>query len=175
MRGDISSLSDIPNMYYLRNLTLTSQSISDLSPLSGMKLENINLSDNFVGNLLPLKDMVTLQELDVCQNPLSDLTPISRLFSLETLDISQTQVTDLTPLAELVKLQTLKLEYCDIEDISILAILPNLREVDVSNTLITDLSPLIRPFNPITVRCVGLPPDVVDAVRDNPGIVLVEE
>ncbi|NLJ70052.1 MAG: protein kinase [Clostridiaceae bacterium] len=175
MRGDISSLSDIPNMYYLRNLTLTSQSISDLSPLSGMKLENVNLSDNFVGNLLPLKDMVTLLELDVCQNPLSDLTPISRLFSLETLDISQTQVTDLTPLAELTKLQTLKLEYCDIEDIGVLARLPNLREVDVSNTLITDLSPLIRPFNPITVRCAGLPQSVVDAVRDNPGIVLVEE
>ncbi|NLM19340.1 MAG: protein kinase [Clostridiaceae bacterium] len=174
-RGDISSLADIPNMYYLRNLTLTSQSISDLSPLSGMKLEKINLSNNFVGNLLSLKDMATLRELDVCQNPLRDLTPISRLLSLESLDISQTQVTDLMPLAELTKLQTLNLEYCDIEDISVLAKLPNLREVDVSNTLITDLSPLIRPHNSVTVRCVGLPRSVIDAVRDNPGIVLVEE
>lgn len=175
MRGDISSLADIPNMYYLRSLTLTSQAISDLAPLAGMKLESINLSNNFVGNLLPLKDMATLRELDVCQNPLSDLTPISRLFSLETLDISQTQVTDLMPLAGLTKLQTLKLEYCDIKDISVLAKLPNLREVDISNTLITDLSPLLRPFNPITVRCAGLPRSVVDAVRDNPGIVLIEE
>lgn len=174
-RGDISSLTDIPNMYYLRNLILTSQSISDLSPLTGMKLEKINLSNNFVGNLLPLKDMVTLRELDVCQNPLRDLTPISRLLSLESLDISQTQVTDLMPLAELTKLQTLQLEYCDIEDIRVLAKLPNLQEVDLSNTLITDLSPLIRQHNPVTVRCVGLPRNVVDAVRNNPGIVLIEE
>jgi len=174
-RGDISSLTDIPNAYLLGNLSLTSQSISDLSPLSGMKLERINLSDNYVGNLLPLKDMVTLRELDLCQNPLKDLTPISRLLSLEYLDISQTQVTDLTPLVELTKLETLKLNYCDIRDISVLANLPNLREVDVSNTLVTDLSPLIRPSNPVTVRCAGVPEGVIDEVRSMAGIVVIEE
>jgi len=174
-RGDISSLADIPNMYYLRTLTLTSQSIADLSPLSGMKLESINLTDNFIGNLLPLKDMVTLRVLDVCQNPLRDLTPISRLLSLEFLDISQTQVTDIRPLAELTKLETLLLGYCDIRDISVLARLPHLREVDVSYTLVGDLSPLLRPDNPIAVRCVGLPKEVVDRVRDEAGIVIVEE
>jgi len=78
-RGDIGSLDEIPNMYYLRDLTLTSQSIADLSPIAGMKLEKICLCDNFIGNLLPIKDMVTLRELDLCQNPLKDLTPISRL------------------------------------------------------------------------------------------------
>ena len=174
-RGDISSLEDIPNMYYVRSLTLTSQSISDLSPLSGMKLEAINLSDNYVGNLLPLKDMVTLRELDVCQNPLKDLTPLSRLLSLETLDISQTQVTDLHPLAELTKLETLKLAYCDVKDISVLAGLTNLREVDLSYTLVSDLSPLVRLDNPVTVYCAGLEDEIIETVRDNPGIVLVEE
>lgn len=174
-RGDISTLEDIPNMYYLRSLSLTSQAISDLSPLSRMKLETLNLTDNYVGNLLPLKDMITLRELDVCQNPLKDLTPLSRLLSLESLDMSQTQVTYLGPLAELIKLQTLNLAYCDVKDISVLAKLPNLREVDLSYTLVTDLSPLIRPDNPVTVRCVGLESEVIDAVRDNPGIVIVEE
>ncbi len=174
-RGDISSLDDIPNMYYLRKLTLTSQNIFDLSPLSGMKLKSINLSDNYVGNLLPLKDMVMLEELDICQNPLKDLTPISRLLSLKSLDISQTQVTDLKTLAELTKMETLKIAYCDVKDISVLAGLPNLREVDLSNTSVTNLSPLIRQDNPITVYCTGLADEVIDAVRDNPRIVLVEE
>jgi hypothetical protein len=174
-RGDVSALDGIPNMYYLRTLALTSQSIADLSPLAGMKLESINLSDNFVGNLLPLKDMVTLRELDVCQNPLRDLTPISRLLSLEQLDISHTQATDLTPLADLTKLEDLKLVFCDVKDISVLAGLPNLRDVDVSYSLVTDLSPLVRPESPVTVRCAGLPKAVMDAVRDRPGIVLVEE
>jgi hypothetical protein len=174
-RGDISGLDDIPNAYYLRVLSLTSQSISDLSPLSGMKLEKINLSDNYVGNLLPLKDMVTLRQLDVCQNPLKALTPISRLLSLEFLDISHTQVTDLRLLAELTKLETLKLNYCAIRDISILAKLPNLREVDLSNTLVTDLSPLDRPDNPVTVRCAGLPDEVMEKARGMAGIALVEE
>ena len=173
-RGDISSLEEVPNAYYLRTLMLTSQSISDLSPLSVMKLERINLSDNFVGNLLPLKDMVTLRELDVCQNPLRDLTPISRLLSLEALDISHTQVTDLSPLAELTKLQTLSMVYCDIADISVLASLPNLREVDLSHTLVADLSPLARPGDPVTVRAAGLADEVVDAARGLAGIVVVE-
>ena len=174
-RGNISSLSDIPNMYYLKNLTLTSQSISDLSPLSGMKLEQLVVCDNYIGNLLPIKDMVTLKTLDVGQNPLNNLAPISRLLSLESLDISETQVTDIKPLSGLIKLQTLNLNYCDISDISVLAKLPNLKTVDLSNTKVTDLSPLVRPDNPVTVRCVGLPESVVDKVRGKAGIVLVEE
>lgn len=173
-RGDISSLEDIPNMYYLRSLSLALQAISDLSPLSGMKLESIDVSGNYVGNLLPLKDMVTLRELGLCQNPLKDLTPLSRLLSLERLDISQTQVRDLLPLAELTKLKKLDMAYCDIKDISVLAKLPNLREVDLSHTLVTDLSPLVRPDNPITVRCAGLAKEVIDAVRGMAGIVVVE-
>lgn len=173
-RGDISTLNDIPNMYYLRTLELTSQHIADLSPLAGMKLNRLNLANNFVGNLLPLKDMVSLTSLDVCQNPLRDLWPISRLLSLQALDISQTQVTDLTPLKDLTKLETLSLVYCDVQDISVLAGLPNLKEVDLSYTKVTDLSPLLRQ-GPITVHCAGLPEKTLSAVRGNLGIILKED
>lgn len=173
-RGDISALDEIPNMYYLRTLELTSQFISDLSPLAGMKLTRLNLANNFVGNLLPLKDMVSLTALDVCQNPLRDLRPISRLLSLKTLDISQTQVTDLAPIKDLTKLETLALAYCDVRDLSVLAGLPNLKEVDLSHTGVTDLSPLLRGEKPITVHCAGLPEKVLSAVRGNPGIILNE-
>ncbi len=173
-RGDISTLNDIPNMYYLRTLELTSQHIADLSPLAGMKLTRLNLANNFVGNLLPLKDMVSLTSLDVCQNPLRDLWPISRLLSLQALDISQTQVTDLTPLKDLTKLETLSLVYCDVQDISVLAGLPNLKEVDLSHTKVTDLSPLLRQ-EPITVHCAGLSEKTLSAVRGNLGIILKED
>ncbi len=174
-RGDIVSLEDLPHAYYLRDLTLTSQSIADLTPLAGMKLEKIVLCDNFIGNLLPLKDMATLRMLDLCQNPLQDLTPISELFALEYLDISHTQVTDLKPLAKLTKLEALNLNYCNITDISVLAQLPNLTEVDLSNTLVTDLKPLVRPEHPVTVRCFGMDDEVLEQVRGMEGIVLIEE
>jgi serine/threonine protein kinase len=174
-RGDIVSLEEIPNMYYLRTLELTSQHIADLSPLEGMKLTRLNLANNFVGNLLPLKDMKSLTSLDLCQNPLKDLWPISRLLSLKSLDISQTQVSDLTPLKDLTALETLSLVYCDVEDISVLAELPHLKEVDVSFTKVQDLSPLLREKNPITVRCAGLSKEVLEAVRNNPGVILIED
>lgn len=126
-RGDVSALNDITAFYYLRELTLSSQSIADLSPLSGMKLVRIDVSNNFIGNLLPLKDMVMLRELDVCQNPLNNLTPISRLLSLERLDISQTQVSYLKPLSGLTKLTQLELNYCDAKDLSPLQSLTRLK------------------------------------------------
>ena len=54
-RGDISSLDDIPNIYYLRDLALTSQTIADLEPIAGMKLETLCLADHFIRNLLPIR------------------------------------------------------------------------------------------------------------------------
>lgn len=126
-RGDVGALGDVTVFYYLRTLALSGQSISDLSPLAGMKLEAIDISNNFVGNLLPLKDMATLRELDVCQNPLRNITPISRLLSLERLDISQTQVKNLRPLSELTKLWQLELNYCDAKDLSPLQSLSRLK------------------------------------------------
>ena len=173
-RGDISSLKDLPNMYYLRQLMLTSQHIADLSPLTGMKLTDINISNNFVGNLLPLKDMLSLENLDICQNPVKDLRPISRLLMLKTLDISQTGVTDLRPLQELSQLTVLRLAYTDVQDISALKALPGLREVDVRHTKVADLRPLLRAENPITVYCAGLQGEVMATLRGNPGIILVE-
>ena len=174
-RGDISTLEEIPSMYYLRTLELTSQHIADLAPLAGMKLTRLNLANNFVGNLLPLKDMVSLTALDVCQNPLRDLWPISRLLSLQALDISQTQVSDLAPLKDLTRLETLSLAYCDVQNIDILVGLPNLKKVDISHTGVTDLSPLLRQDSPIEVCCAGLSEDALKAVRSNPGIVLLED
>lgn len=173
-RGDISSLSDIPSMYYLRILELTSQNISDLTPLGGMKLDRLVLCDNYIGNLLPLRDMATLKELDLCENPLRDLTPIRGLLSLTCLDVSQTSVTDLSPLSKLDRLETLNLVWCDVKDLRPLAKLSNLKEVDVSHTAVTDLRPLVREGEPITVRCFGLPSRIVNAVRGM-NIILVNE
>lgn len=173
-RGDISSLADIPNMYYLRSLALTSQNISDLTPLGGMKLERLILCDNYIGNLLPLKDMASLKELDLCENPLRDLTPIRGLLSLTCLDISQTSVTDLSTLSGLSRLETLNLVWCDVTDLRPLAELSSLKEVDVSHAAVTDLRPLVREGEPIMVHCAGLPAETIDAVRGM-NIVLVEE
>lgn len=171
-RGDIDTLDDISSMTRLTTLLLTSQHIVDLKPLAGLRLTTLNLADNFIGNLLPLKDMVTLKSLDVTQNPLRDLWPISRLLSLQALDASQTQVRDLSPIKDLVALETLSIAYCDVTDLSVLAFLPNLREVDLRGTKVKDLKPLLREENPVTVYCEGLPEKTLQAVRDNPVLFL---
>jgi len=174
-RGNLNTLVDIPKMFYLHSLILTSESFSDLSPLTGMMLTELVIADNYVGNLLPLKDMGTLITLDICQNPVANLTPISRLYALETLDISQTEVTDLAPLSDLVKLKNLSLVYCDVSDLSPLSGLKNLSEVDLRYSKVTDLTPIARPESPVTVHCEGLPENVIERAKNTAGLVVIEK
>ena len=68
---------------------------------------------------------------------------------------------------------TLNMAYTDVEDLEVLRNHNNLQEVDVSYTRVTDLVPLVRPGDPVTVRCAGLPAEVVDKVRGRDGIIIV--
>lgn len=174
-RGDVRALNDIPSMYYLKKLALTSQNISDLTPLAGMKIQQLLLCDNFIANLLPLKDMVMLQKLDISQNPITDLTPLSRLSSLKTLDISHTLTQDIAPLSGLKSLETLRLAYCDISDISALSDLTQLKQIDISHSRVTDLRPLLRKENPIRVRCAGIAPKWIAPFLGRSDIIIIKE
>lgn len=137
-RGTTQTLVDLGKLYGLRDVMITSQSFADLSPLEGLLLERLVVCNNYVGNLLPLKDMATLRTLDVCQNPLDNLLPVSGLLSLESLDVSQTQVKDLSPLAGLTKLTQLQLNYCEATDLSALAGLTKLEALGVKGLAVAD-------------------------------------
>lgn len=117
-RGDITSLANLARMHNLRTVILTSQQISDLSPISHLGLTELDLRDNFIGSLLPLKDMVTLESLYLGENPFSNIEPLTNLLSLKRLDLSQTQVSDLNPLRNMTKLQTLDIHFIEATDLS---------------------------------------------------------
>lgn len=119
-RGTIASLEDLRMLTALHRLTLYSQRIRDLTPLTGLPLTELRLADNQIISLLPLKDMATLEVLDLSLNPVSDLRPLARLHRLRVLDISYTRVTDLTPLLALNPQQPITL-YCQGIDDTVLA------------------------------------------------------
>ena len=82
----------------------------DLSPLKNLtSLNTLNLEDSHVKNIEPLSKLINLKELNLNDTSVSDLKPIKKLTNLENLMLRSTDVSDLGPIRGLTKLQSLEL------------------------------------------------------------------
>lgn len=103
--GSISDLAPLADMPNLTELYLCGQQISDLTPLEGLPLEALYLSDNQIADLSPLAGCPRLHTLFVGGNPLYDLSPLASLTGLRRLNLDrwlpQTAVDSFAPLAGL--------------------------------------------------------------------------
>ena len=86
--GDVSELSLLSHMPNLKELYLCQQSITDISPLAGLELEVLALSDNQITDLSPLAGMDSLEELWLGGNPVADASPLAGLERLRLLNLS---------------------------------------------------------------------------------------
>ncbi len=95
----ISSLSGIEVWGNLHGLGLASNSLSDLSPLSGLHgLVHLGLTDNGLSDISAIAPLDSLQILHLRTNHLSDLSAIAHLTRLRQLDLTQNQITNIEPL-----------------------------------------------------------------------------
>ena len=85
----------------LKELSLVYNNISDLTPLTGLRLTELWLWDNLVTDLSPLFNMTTLTHLDLGYNRISDISPLDKLTRLKWLELSGNQISDITPLSNL--------------------------------------------------------------------------
>ncbi len=109
-RANITDLTGLEHAPQLRYLRIVYNQITDLSPLAGLRLEELWLWDNQVSDLSPLAEMATLTHLDLGYNRISDLSPLSNLTNLEWLELQGNSITDVTPLANLTRLNLLTIE-----------------------------------------------------------------
>ena len=152
-----SRVRDLTGLEYATELTVlnlgyvltngnrvNSNSISDLSPLSGLtKLTELNLFRNTIADLSPLSNLTELIELDLSGNVyISDLSPLSGLAGMRTLQLYSNNISDLSPLSNLTDLRWLGVSNNLIWDIVPLSSLTELRGVSLSNNAVSDLSPL---------------------------------
>ena len=123
---------------------VNSNSISDLSPLSGLvKLTELNLFRNTIADISPLSNLTELRVLDLSGNSyISDLSPLSGLTGMRTLHLYTNNVSDLSPLSGMTDLRWLDVSNNLIWDISPLSSLTELRGLALNNNAISDLSPL---------------------------------
>jgi len=136
----ISKLKNIKTLI-VRGIFFEVWKILDISFLKDLKsLQTLDLSNNQVSDYSFLKDLKSLQALDLSYNKISDISFLKDLKSLQTLDLSNNQVSDYSFLKDLESLQTLDLSYNKISDISFLKALKSLQTLDLSNNQVSDYS-----------------------------------
>ena len=80
----------------LTNLYLSSNSISDLTPLAGLSnLKMLWLHSNHISNLKPLKTLTNLTILNLYHNHISNIEPLTQLSNLTALFLDDDQIADI--------------------------------------------------------------------------------
>ena len=125
-------------------LDLSDTKVVDLSPLAGAPLAVLNVSaSKAVGELSDLTPLrgTDLVELNITGTSVSDLSPLRDMRTLEKLDMAATKVSDLGALGAL-RLKSLQIHGCAIRDLTPIRKMP-LEEINLRATRVADLSPLI--------------------------------
>ena len=140
----ISDLTPLANLTQLRYLPLRDNAISDLTPLANLtQLQALSLDRNQkISDLTPLANLEELKELSFSENRVSDLTPLANLTKLKWMHLAHNQISDLTPLANLDELKELYIGFNDISDLTPLANLTQLNYLSLPDNAISDLTPL---------------------------------
>ena len=138
----ITDLTGLEYAHNLRSLMLVYNNISDLTPISDLRLDDLWLWDNLVADLSPLANMRSLTHLDLGYNQISDISPLEKLTRLEWLELSGNQITDITTLSNLTQLTLLEAFDNAITDVTPLAGLTRLEHLRIQRNLIFDFSPL---------------------------------
>lgn len=110
--GDISDLSLLAQMPNLKTLYLCQQQIEDVTPLTGLPLEELYLADNLIADLSPLETLSELQVLFLGNNPARDLSPLAPLSHLRELNLDSLNG-DVDSFAPLTRLHLWDLHLCN--------------------------------------------------------------
>lgn len=131
-KGDINSLDDILLMPNLKELALNNQQLTDITGIKSLDLKKLGLGSNSINDISSLSGCKGLLDLNLANNPISDISPLSKLPSLSSLEISNTKVKDITPLKGM-SLDNLSMFETDVKDYDVLTALPQLRSLRVSH------------------------------------------
>lgn len=136
--GTIATLSDLPKLHHLTELSLCYQSISDLTPLEGLPLIRLALNGNLIRDLTPIPSISSLQELLIGQNPIYSVDALAACSSLQSIDLGDTYVVDISPLSA--NTTSINLKNVPVVDYSPLLKMNSLRDLFLSNLSQLDIS-----------------------------------
>ena len=138
----ITDLSFLANMNHLRYLDLSECSISaDMKVIATLpELETLLLRNSGISSLNFLKNAPALKTLDLSSNAVGNLSALSSSTGLEVLYLRDNAVSNLKPLADLTELSILDLADNVIRDLSPLASCTKLTVLDVSGNKLSSVA-----------------------------------
>ena len=118
-----------------------SNSVSDLSPLSGLtNLTSLVLDNNAITDISAVSELTNLTSLVLDNNAITDISAVSGLTNLTALGLNGNAITDISAVSELTNLTSLSFSSNSIRDISPVAGLTNLTRVNLWDNTISDIS-----------------------------------
>lgn len=141
----MKSLDDLLLLPYLETLTIESQSISTLAPLSNLThLTSLDLTGcRFpASELKVIAGLPVLEKLILSQCGLSTISDLSGAQNLKFLDLSRNTLRNLEPLIPMTTLEELFLQHNAVTALDSLTTLTDLTVLDISYNSVANISPL---------------------------------
>jgi hypothetical protein len=141
-KSNMEELTD-DDLRKISTLEAKGRGIKDLTGLEKCtNLLLLDLANNEISNLAPIKDLVELQSLTLSGNKIADITPLMSLNKLQYLDLTHNEVSALQPLSAMTRLSALYLAENKIEELAPLAGLANLSSLDLAKNQVKSIKPL---------------------------------
>ncbi|MGT2665798.1 pneumococcal-type histidine triad protein [Streptococcus rifensis] len=142
----IRDIKPVFQFKHLKQLLMTKTGIKDYSFMKEIPtLEGIDLSQNELSDLSFLADYPHFKYLAANGNGIKDISVLAKLPHLETLNLDYNQISDLTALKPLQNLQAVSLDANDISNLEVLNDKKQLERLFVSNNQNLQLSTLKNP------------------------------
>lgn len=124
-------------------LDLSEKNISDISQINQLKwLKYLNLTSNRIVDISPIKDLIKMKELYLTSNSIENISPLKDLTSLDKLYLANNNITNISPIQELYRMKELILWWNKISNISCLNKLKQLNHFDISNQECSEVAKL---------------------------------
>ena len=121
----------------------TKETDMDLTGLEkSINLTKLNLRENKIENIEPLKGLTNLTDLDLDSNKIENIEPLKGLTNLTDLDLDSNKIENIEPLKGLIRLTSLSLYNNKIENIELLRGLTSLISLGLDKNKIENIEPL---------------------------------
>ncbi len=152
--SQIVSLEGLQHCHAIMEIDLENNAIVDLGPLKELKnVQTVNLAGNRIESIAALNELRKLQYLELSRNQIVDLSPLAEMTNMRSLYLNSNRIRSLEPLKSMKKLWTLHAAENPIEDFSAIESLSWLSSLNLSKTGLRDLKSLrgLMELNRLTI------------------------